>query len=300
MFNICIPQSNSNDTEVFIAEWKFKNNDLVKKGEHLFSVETSKVVEEIFAEETGYLKIKSEKGSRVQIGETVGFISKNKADLKVENTELENKIIFTKKAEKLIIENKLNKNIFKNDNIVNESIVKKYLEKNIKDNQDNNYKNQLIILIKAEQPYHACVYFKRHGIIDLSLLGSKIHRSEEYNFSNCNCIFFDLNISDVDKAIDFYSKPALLTDKIIVKEKSSRGWSQKAESADYILNFRKKRSVEIEDMNCIEWLVRGLEVNGIHIPENILTASVLLDWASSKFKQIKKEDNLEIFKKLYS
>ena len=52
MFNICIPQSNSNDTEVFIAEWKFKNNDLVKKGEHLFSVETSKVVEEIFAEET--------------------------------------------------------------------------------------------------------------------------------------------------------------------------------------------------------------------------------------------------------
>ena len=299
MINILIPQSNSNDTEVFIAEWKFKNNDLVKKGEHLFSVETSKVVEEITAEETGYLKIKSEKGSRVQIGDTVGFISKNKTDVKVKNTESENQMIFTKKAEKLIAENKLNKNIFKNDKIVNESVVKKYLDKNIKDNQDIKYKNQLIILIKENQPYHACVYFKKHGIIDLSLLGSKIHKSEEYNFSNCNCIFFDLNISDIDKAISFYSQPALLTDKIIVKEKNSRGWSQKAESADYILNFRNKRSIKIEDMNCIEWLIRGLEVNGEDIPENILTASALLDWASSKLKQIKKADNLEIFHKLY-
>ena len=61
MHNIKIPQSNTNDTEVFIAEWKFKDNDLIK-GDHLFSIETSKVAEEIFAEHTGYLKIQLERG----------------------------------------------------------------------------------------------------------------------------------------------------------------------------------------------------------------------------------------------
>ena len=78
MHNILIPQSNTNDTEVFIAEWKFKDNDLIKKGDHLFSIETSKVVEEIFSEHTGYLKIQSGKGSRAKVGEIVGFITKKK------------------------------------------------------------------------------------------------------------------------------------------------------------------------------------------------------------------------------
>ena len=46
MHKIYIPQSNPNDEYVFLAEWKFENNQLVKKGDHLLSVETSKVVEE--------------------------------------------------------------------------------------------------------------------------------------------------------------------------------------------------------------------------------------------------------------
>ena len=49
---------------MFIAEWKFKDNDLIKKGDHLFSIETSKVVEEIFAEHTGYLKNSVRRGGR--------------------------------------------------------------------------------------------------------------------------------------------------------------------------------------------------------------------------------------------
>ena len=42
-------------------------------------------------------------------------------------------------------------------------------------------------------------------------------------------------------------------------------------------------------MNCIEWLVRGLEISGIQIPENILTATSLLNWASKNLKFIKKK-----------
>tara|TARA_X000000950_G_scaffold282905_1_gene382663 strand:+ start:792 stop:1691 length:900 start_codon:yes stop_codon:yes gene_type:complete len=299
MHNIIIPKSNSNDTEVFIAEWKFNSNDLVKKGDHLFSVETSKVVEEIFAKESGYLRVDIQEGERVKVGDTVGFISDNKNDLKKETQKKQdNNLIFTKKAEKLILENNLDKKYFKTNKIVNEEVVKDYL-KNNKEKNNSLKPNQLIILIKNEKPYHACVYFSSHGIIDLSLLGSKIHNLSDYNFNECKCAFFNLDTCNKEKAIKFFSQPALLTDKIIKKEKSSRGWSQKAESADFILNFRNKRSININDMNCIEWLVRGLEISGIQIPENILTATSLLNWASKNLKFIKKEENQENFKPLY-
>lgn len=299
MHNIIIPKSNSNDTEVFIAEWKFNSNDLVKKGDHLFSVETSKVVEEIFAKESGYLRVDIQEGERVRVGDTVGFISDNKNDLKKETQKKQdNNLIFTKKAEKLILENNLDKKYFKTNKIVNEEVVKDYL-KNNKEKNNSLKPNQLIILIKNEKPYHACVYFSSHGIIDLSLLGSKIHNLSDYNFNECKCAFFNLDTCNKEKAIKFFSQPALLTDKIIKKEKSSRGWSQKAESADFILNFRNKRSININDMNCIEWLVRGLEISGIQIPENILTATSLLNWASKNLKFIKKEENQENFKPLY-
>ena len=107
MHNIIIPQSNTNDTEVFIAEWKFKDNDLIKKGDHLFSIETSKVVEEIFSEHTGYLKIQSGKGSRAKVGEIVGFITKKKTDVKIGNKLNEKSTIFTKKAKELLSKNNI-------------------------------------------------------------------------------------------------------------------------------------------------------------------------------------------------
>ena len=102
MYKIIIPQSNTNDTEVFIAEWKFSNNDLVKKGDHLFSIETSKVVEEIYSENTGYLHIECQKGSRVKVGSLVGYLSKEKKnDVKVKNNFKENEnLIITKKKQK--------------------------------------------------------------------------------------------------------------------------------------------------------------------------------------------------------
>ena len=90
-----------------------------------------------------------------------------------------------------------------------------------------------------------------------------------------------------------------MTDKIIKKERSSRGWSQKAESADYILKFRNIRSKKLDDMNCIEWIIRGLELNGTNIPDNILTVSSLLKWALENLISINKEENLKEFNHLY-
>ena len=173
MHNIKIPQSNTNDTEVFIAEWKFKDNDLIKKGDHLFSIETSKVVEEIFAEHTGYLKIQLVEGSRALVGEIVGFITENKTVAKIENKINERSTIFTKKAKDLLSKNNIDLNVFKTSKIVNEDEVKKYLN-NVNKDKIFKFPNQLIILEKDNRPYHACVYFESSGLIDLSLLGSEL------------------------------------------------------------------------------------------------------------------------------
>ena len=169
----------------------------------------------------------------------------------------------------------------------------------MKEKLPNKEFDQLIILNKENLAYHAGVYLDGLGIIDLSLLGSKVSKINEYNFANCKCDFFKINIEDREKLTKFFRKPALLTDKIIKKEKSSKGWAMKAESADFILNFRQKRSKDLNDMNCIEWLIYGMELGGLEMPSDILTAGKLLDWAKKNLEKIKKEDNKKSFFEYY-
>ena len=73
----------------------------------------------------------------------------------------------------------------------------------------------------------------------------------------------------------------------------------KAESADYILKFRNKRSKDIDDMNCIEWLVYGIELGGLEISDDVLTASTIYNWAKNNLVEVKKNSNLLFFKKYY-
>ncbi len=167
-------------------------------------------------------------------------------------------------------------------------------KKNPEKNQD-----QLIILKKNDKPYHAAVYLSNLGIADLSLLGSKVTKVEDYHFDNCKCDFFKLTLSNRIKLEEFYKEPFLLTDKIIKKAKSSRGWSKSVESSDFILKFRKIRSKNFDDMNCIEWLVFGLELAGYKISNNVLTASTLSKWSDENLSKIEKKDNLATFEKNY-
>ena len=298
MHKIFTPQSNVNDEFVFIAEWKFKNNEFVKKGDHLLSIETSKVVEEIFSENEGYLEKLYDENSKVKVGEVVGILNdKKKFNL---NKNLNNKsIVFTEKAKNLIQKHNLDESLFNSENIIKEKEVLDYLKKNKKVSLNDEDFDQLIILFKKEEPYHSAIYIKDLGIIDLSLLGSKITKKEEYNFAGCKCNFFKLKTKNKEEMVNFLKEPAVLTEKIIKKEKSSKGWAMKAESANYILKFRNSRSKNIEDMNCIEWLVYGLEIGGIQIPEDVLTADRLKIWAEKKLIKVDRKNNLEIFQSLY-
>ncbi len=293
MYKIFTPQSNSNDEFVFISEWKFENNDYINKGDHLLSVESSKVVEEIYSDYEGYLEKLYEINSKVKVGEALAVINSKKKVFSSNNLQ-KNNTIFTEKAKKLIKEYSLNNNDFNSKKIVKEIDVLNFID-SMKNKFPNKEFDQLIILNKENLAYHAGVYLDGLGIVDLSLLGSKVSKINEYNFANCKCDFFKINIKDRENLIKFFQKPALLTDKIIKKEKSSKGWAMKAESADFILNFRKQRSKDLNDMNCIEWLIYGMELGGIEIPSDILTAGKLLDWAKKNLEKIKKEDNKKFF-----
>lgn len=307
MSEIKIPKSSVNDEQVLIAEWKFSNFDFVKKGKHLLSIETSKVIEEIYSETDGYLEILCKTNDRVAPGQVVGFLKKNRE--KITNDQLTNvktniELNLTSKANNFIKKNKINFNKvqlsqLKKKNIVKEKDIIEILQLN--KNNNINFQKQLIILIKEKKPYHAAVYFNNFGIYDLSLLGSKNTPETEYNFNNCKCLFYNLgNNFNIQKAINFFEKPCLLTDKIIKKEKSNRGWFKKTESADYILNFRQIRSTDMNDMNCIEWLIFGIQKGGIEIPKNILTAQKLNEWAIDNLSKIEKKENIDIFSKYYN
>ena len=305
MNKIIIPQSNPNDEFVFITEWKFKNNDYIKKGDHILSIETSKVVEEIHAEVDGYLEQLFEINTKVKVGTEVAIINFQKKDLRETNENKSGDKIFTKKAEILIKQHSINISSIKelnNNSIIRESDILKHLAN--KQSESKNQKkeeklDQLIILNKNNESYHAALFFEDKGLIDLTLLGAKITNLKDYNFADCKCNFFKITIQKKDKAIKFFEEPNLLTEKIIKKEKSSRGWFKKVESADYILNFRNKRSKDSDDMNCIEWLVYGLELGGQKIPENILTANLLKKWARENLQEIQYNENLDYFQKYY-
>ena len=297
MHKITTPQSNSNDEFVFIAEWKFKNNDFIKKGDHLLSIETSKVVEEIFSDNSGYLEKLYDENSKVKVGEVVGILN-DKKKLDLEKKVVSKKIIFTEKAKQLIKKHNLGEDQFSLKKIVKEKDVLEIL-KSENESNNNKDKDQLIILFKNKKPYHAAIYVEKLGIVDLSLLGSKVTEIKDYNFSECKCNFFEIKVKEKEQMINFFNEPAVLTDKIIKKEKSSKGWAMSAESADFILNFRNSRSKNIDDMNCIEWLVYGLELGGLDIPSEVLTAEKLFNWAKINLHTIEKKENNNFFANLY-
>ncbi len=82
MIPINIEQINVNDDTVTIVNILKKDLDEVKKNELLFEIESSKAVVEVESPKSGILKIIKNIGDEIKVGESIGFIFKNKAELK--------------------------------------------------------------------------------------------------------------------------------------------------------------------------------------------------------------------------
>jgi hypothetical protein len=293
---ITVPVINSNEDEYKIVKWNFKNKDFINKGDHVVTLESTKVAEEIYSDTSGYIQILSLEGSDTKAGNCIAKIYDNKNDIHDETIKpKEEKITITSKAKRLISENKLSLDIFKDKKLIKEKDVLEILQK-----KKGKNRNMLLIFFKNKKPYHAAIYIENYGIADLSLLGSRITPAKDYNFEDLKLKFFEIEVENISNLVKFLRTPVTLTDKIIKKEKNSRGWFKTSQSADYILNFRKTRSKNIDDVNCIEWLILALETISIILPNNILTAEKLLSWSIENLNEIESKSNLDFFKNLYN
>jgi len=146
---------------------------------------------------------------------------------------------------------------------------------------------KLAIFLLEGYPYHAAIIIKDKKISDLSLLGARTIDVNDFDFDIYKTILFDLNIKNTDDVLVHLNRPLIITKKIIEKERNERGWFKTKDSADYILEFRNERSKNLDDMNCIEWIIYALEIGKYTIPDNILTAKKLFEWSNDNLIKIK-------------
>lgn len=69
-----IPRIDSNEDYVRLAEWYVEDGERVKKGDSICSIETSKSITDLTAEESGYIKIVAQEVEELKIQEVIAYI----------------------------------------------------------------------------------------------------------------------------------------------------------------------------------------------------------------------------------
>ena len=85
--DLIIPQLNVNDNKVTIENLRFKNLDFVEEGDVLYTVSTSKSVEDYEADFSGYFVFFVSDGDDVEIGKSAGMIFKDIHQAETKNCE---------------------------------------------------------------------------------------------------------------------------------------------------------------------------------------------------------------------
>ena len=140
---------------------------------------------------------------------------------------------------------------------------------------------RIVIFIVDGKANHVGLDIPGLGLADLSLLGARIVSWENKKLPKGERLYFEISIPNPDKTIDFLKKPGLLMKEIREAERASRGWHLTAEAPDLVRKYHSQRSLCEEDMNCVEWIVRALELGGVCMPMDVLTPTVLLVWCKT-------------------
>lgn len=138
-----IEQINVSDDDYELSQLYKKSSDRVEKGELIFSYQSSKADFDVESESEGYIYFNKnyKTGDMLKVGTLVGVITdsllvdddiqnlfKKEQELSL-NTQLDKDQVFTKKAEKLINQNSIDRKLFSEHKIVTETIVKSLLKK---------------------------------------------------------------------------------------------------------------------------------------------------------------------------
>lgn len=130
--SIVVPHEIVNDEFVTIVKRYFNNTDKVKQGDAVISIETSKMVQDLYAAFDGYIYYLCQEGDEIKIGEIIIEIYvqpllKRDAQETIKKTESslkEGNTAFSQSALRLIEELKISKDLFKGRDFVSTQDVR--------------------------------------------------------------------------------------------------------------------------------------------------------------------------------
>ena len=152
---------------------------------------------------------------------------------------------------------------------------------NYNEQVDASKKCCVVIFIVDNSPNHVGLYLPGYGIADLSLIGSRIYPLDDPKFPSGTMEFYPITLNNFQEVLNFLQKHSILSPDIIAQERKQRGWHLTKDAPNHVLKLRDTRSIEINDMNCVEWIARALEIGGQFISKDILTPENLRQWCMS-------------------
>lgn len=137
---------------------------------------------------------------------------------------------------------------------------------------------EIVIFLIEGKANHVGLSIPGHGLADLSLLGARIIPWDGPSLPKGERLSFPITLKFPAAALKFLQQPGLLTFEIIKKEKAFRGWHLTIDAPDFVRTLRNERSLDPEDMNCVEWIVYAVELGGLAMPKTVMTPEELLGW----------------------
>lgn len=141
---------------------------------------------------------------------------------------------------------------------------------------------QIVIFMIDNKANHCALSIPNMGMADLSLLGARIIPWDQGAMPKGDRVFYDIEISNTDATFSFLSQPGELAWPIRKEEKKFRGWHLTEMAPDFVRTFHTQRSLNPDDMNCVEWIVRALELGEVRgFSDQVLTPTELQQWCET-------------------
>lgn len=133
--DLIIPQINVNDNKVTIESLRFSDLDFVHEGDVLYTVSTSKSIDDYHVDFSGYIVFFVKDGDELEIGKSAGIIFRNKEDALAKLSEIKaglltSSVNASKKALDYASSLKFDITLIKKDGIIKVQDIDDYLAKN--------------------------------------------------------------------------------------------------------------------------------------------------------------------------
>jgi len=140
---ITIPLENVNDDTVKLTAWLVEDGQEVREGQPLAEIETSKALFEMSASTSGRVRLQARAGDELAVGAIIGYIGADasfalpeNAPAAVESAPSTEGVRFSKKAQQLLNEHKIDAAVFQGRGMVRESDVLDYLQEKQRSGRD--------------------------------------------------------------------------------------------------------------------------------------------------------------------